>query len=123
VALSDNAVASVAASGAIVSRRGLFGRLTGAARVTEVSAAAGTGKTFLLRSWVRAAALAENTAWVAIPRGGLDPQGFWLTLLDALRDTVLGSPLVRELTGAPDLDGWSIVERLLDDLQSLESGL
>ncbi len=40
--------------------------------------------------------------------------------MDALRDTVIGSSLVRELTGAPDLDGWSIVERLLEDLQSLE---
>ena len=120
VAPSDTAIASAASNGGIVSRRELFERLAGAARVTEISAPAGSGKTFLLRSWIRAAGLANRTAWVAIPRGGHDPQGFWLTVLDALRDTVIGSPLVRELTGAPDLDGWSIVERLLDDLQSLE---
>ncbi|MGH2881303.1 MAG: AAA family ATPase, partial [Solirubrobacteraceae bacterium] len=88
--------------------------------MTAVSAPAGSGKTFLLRSWIRAAGLTDKTAWVAIPRGGLDQQGFWLTVLDALRGTVAGSPLVRELTGAPDLDGWSIIERLLVDLQSLE---
>jgi LuxR family transcriptional regulator, maltose regulon positive regulatory protein len=117
---SDTAVASAAARGGIVPRRELFERLSGAARVTEVSAPAGSGKTFLLRSWIRAAGLADTTAWVAIPRGGSDPQAFWLSVLDALRDTVIGAPLVRGLTGAPDLDGWSIVERLLDDLRSLE---
>jgi LuxR family transcriptional regulator, maltose regulon positive regulatory protein len=120
VAPSDLSVVSAAARGGIVPRRELFERLSGAARVTEVSAPAGSGKTFLLRSWIGAAGLADATAWVAIPRGGVDPQGFWLSVLDALRDTVIGAPLVRELTGAPDLDGWSILERLLDDLRSLE---
>jgi LuxR family transcriptional regulator, maltose regulon positive regulatory protein len=119
VAPSETAIASATSRGGIVSRRELFERLAGAARVTEVSAPAGSGKTFLLRSWVRAARLTDDTAWVAVPRGGLDAPGFWVTVLDALRGTVVGSPLVRELTGAPDLDGWSIVERLLDDLQSL----
>ena len=120
MAPSQTAIASAASRAGIVARRELFGRLAGAARVTEVSAPAGSGKTFLLRSWIRAAKLTDRTAWVAIPRGGLDAQGFWVTVLDALRGTVIGSPLVRELTGAPDLDGWSIVERLLKDLQSLE---
>jgi LuxR family transcriptional regulator, maltose regulon positive regulatory protein len=119
VAPSDTAVAPAAARG-IVPRRELFERLSGAARVTEVSAPAGSGKTFLLRSWLGATGLADTTAWVAIPRGGVDPQGLWLSVLDALRDTVIGAPLVRELTGAPDLDGWPIVERLLDDLRSLD---
>jgi LuxR family maltose regulon positive regulatory protein len=105
VAPSDTAIASAASRGGIVSRRELFERLAGGARVTEVSAPAGSGKTFLLRSWIRAARLADMTAWVGIPRGGLDSQGFWLAVLDALRGTVIGSPLVRELAGAPALDG------------------
>ncbi|HTP18752.1 MAG TPA: LuxR C-terminal-related transcriptional regulator [Solirubrobacteraceae bacterium] len=120
VAPSDTAVASAAARDGVVPRRELFERLAGAACVTEVSAPAGSGKTFLLRAWIGAAGLADATAWVAIPRGGVDPQGFWLRVLDALRGTAIGAPLVRELTGAPDLDGWSILERLLDDLRSLE---
>jgi LuxR family transcriptional regulator, maltose regulon positive regulatory protein len=120
VAPSDIAIASAADGGGIVSRSELFEQLAGAARVTEVSAPAGSGKTFLLRSWIREAGLADKAAWVAIPRGGLDPQGLWLAVMDALRETVIGASLVRELTGAPDLDGWSIVERLLEDLQSLE---
>ena len=32
---------------------------------------------------------------------------------------IAGSALVRELTAAPDLDGWAIVERLLEDLAPL----
>ena len=47
------APAAPVARGGIVSRRGLVARLTGAGRVTVVSAPAGSGKTFLLRSWVR----------------------------------------------------------------------
>ena len=37
-----------------------------------------------------------------------------------LRRTAPGSALVRELTAAPDLDGWAIVERLLKDLAPLD---
>ena len=40
-------------------------------------------------------------------------------MLDALRRTAAGSRLVRELTPAPDLDGWAITELLLKDLAPL----
>ena len=63
-----------AVRGGIVSRRGLFERLGGAARVTQISAPAGSGKTFLLRSWIAAARLAESTAWVSVPGQERDPQ-------------------------------------------------
>jgi LuxR family transcriptional regulator, maltose regulon positive regulatory protein len=49
-----------------------------------------------------------------------DPQRFWLSVLGALRQTTAGSTLVRELTAAPDLDGWAIAERLLKDLAPLQ---
>ncbi len=49
-----------------------------------------------------------------------DPQRFWLSVLGALRRTTAGSALVRELTAAPDLDGWAIAERLLKDLVPLQ---
>src|SRR5690348_16996171 len=109
-------------AGGVVSRPGLFGRL-GAAQVTVVSAPAGSGKTVLLRSWIGEAALAERAAWVPVARGERDPQRFWLSVLGALRQTAPGSGLVRELTPAPDLDGWAIVERLLKDLASLRGRL
>jgi LuxR family transcriptional regulator, maltose regulon positive regulatory protein len=87
--------------------------------VTMLSAPAGSGKTVLIRSWVAAAGLAGRVAWVPTGREEQDPQRFWLGVLAALRETSAGSGLVRELTAAPDLDGWEVVERLLKDLAPL----
>jgi LuxR family maltose regulon positive regulatory protein len=107
------------ARGGVVSRRVLFERLGRAGRITEVSAPAGGGKTFLLRCWIDEAGLAERAAWVPVQGEQRDPQRFWISVLDALRGTVPGSALVRPVTAAPDLDGWAVVERLLADLGSL----
>ena len=118
---SETADAPVApAVRGVVSRHALFGRLGGAARVTEVSAPAGSGKTFLLRSWTSEAVLAGRTAWVSVQGEERDPQRFWIAVADALRATAAASALVQPLTAAPDLDGWAIVERLLKDLARLE---
>jgi len=104
----------------VVSRPGLFELLSGAGRVTEVSASAGSGKTLLLRSWISETGRAERAAWVPVQGEERDPQRFWLSVLGALRDTGAGSKVVRPLTAAPDLDGWTVVERLLADLGGLE---
>ena len=104
----------------MVSRRDLFRRLDASARVTVISAPAGSGKTVLLRAWIGEADLAERTGWVSVGREQRDPQRFWLAVADALRQTAPGSALVRPLTASPDLDGWAIVERLLKDLASLQ---
>jgi LuxR family maltose regulon positive regulatory protein len=103
-----------------VPRSGLFERLGASARVTVVSAPPGSGKTVLLRSWISTAGLAECAAWVPVGRGERDPQRFWLSVVGALRRTVPGAVLVRELTAAPDLDGWAVTERLLKDLAPLD---
>jgi LuxR family maltose regulon positive regulatory protein len=87
--------------------------------VSVVSAPPGSGKTVLLRSWIGWAGVAGSAAWVSAGRGERDPQRFWLAVLAALRQTAAGSALVRELTAAPDLDGWVITERLLADLAPL----
>ena len=87
--------------------------------MTVVSAAPGSGKTVLLRSWISYARLEARAAWVPVGRDERDPQRFWLSVLGALRRTVPGSALVRPLTAAPELDGWVIVERLLADLAPL----
>jgi LuxR family transcriptional regulator, maltose regulon positive regulatory protein len=110
-------------TGGVVSRSGLFERLGESARVTVVSAPPGSGKTVLLRSWIGAAGLGDRSAWVPVGRDERDPQRFWLSVLGALRQTAPGSALVRPITGAPDLDGWAITERLLKDLAPLADRL
>jgi LuxR family transcriptional regulator, maltose regulon positive regulatory protein len=117
---TDSVPAAPVVRDGVVSRSGLFALLDGAGRVTEVSAPAGSGKTILLRSWISEAALAERAAWVPVQGEERDPQRFWLSVLGALRDTAAGSKLVRPLTAAPGLDGWAVVERLLEDLGGLE---
>jgi LuxR family maltose regulon positive regulatory protein len=118
---SDAVVGDLAGLGAggVVSRPRLFERLAAPARVTVVSAPAGSGKTVLLRSWIAQAGLAGGAAWVPVGRGEGDPRLFWLSVLAALRQTGAGSALVQPLTAAPSLDGWAIVERLLADLAPL----
>jgi LuxR family maltose regulon positive regulatory protein len=107
----------------LVPRPGLFGLLGRAERVVHVSAPAGSGKTFLLRSWIAAESLGERAAWVSVGREEHDPQAFWMSVLDALRGTRMGSERVRELTAAPDLDGATIVRRLLEDVGSLDESV
>jgi LuxR family maltose regulon positive regulatory protein len=104
----------------IVSRHPLFERIGTAGRVIQVSGPAGSGKTFLLRSWIGQAGLAEHAAWVSVQPEERDPQRFWISVADALRATAAASALVRPLTAAPALDGWAIVERMLKDLAPLE---
>jgi LuxR family maltose regulon positive regulatory protein len=115
---------AVRAGGKGLVRRGdLFERLAEAGRVTVVSAPPGSGKTVLVRSWIDEAGLSDRTAWVSLARDGPGAEGFWISLLDALRGTVAGSTVIRELTPAPGLDGQTIVEGLLEDVRSLEDRL
>ena len=88
--------------------------------MTEVSAPAGSGKTYLLRSWISEAGLVGRAAWVSVQRDEREPQRFWLSVLDALRGARVGSTRIRALTPAPDLDPWAITEGLLEDLASLD---
>ena len=115
---TTTAVAPVARGG-IVSRPELVGRVRDAGRVTVLSAPAGSGKTFLLRSWACEAGGAERTGWVTARGEERDPQRFWVSVADALRGTAAGAGLVRPLTAAPGLDGQAVVEHLLEDLGQL----
>ncbi|WP_194925885.1 LuxR C-terminal-related transcriptional regulator [Catenulispora pinisilvae] len=107
----------------LVMRPGLFGRLAATARVSVVSGSAGSGKSVLLRSWIGQTGLTGRVAWAAARDDERDPQGFWVSVFDAMRRSVAGSALVRPLTPAPDLDGWTLVERLLADLAPLPDPL
>jgi len=110
-------------TGAVVPRPVLLGRLGGPARVTVVSASAGSGKTVLLRSWLGQEGLDGRAAWVPAGRGERDPQRFWASVAGALRRTSAGAGLVQGVSVAPDLDAWALVERLLADLAPLEDRL
>jgi LuxR family maltose regulon positive regulatory protein len=107
----------------LVARPGLFELLGSGERVVLVSAPAGSGKTFLLRSWIASEGLGDRVAWVSVGRGERDGQTFWLSVLDSLRGTRIGAGRVRELTAAPDLDGATVVRRLLEDLSTLDERL
>jgi LuxR family maltose regulon positive regulatory protein len=113
----------VTGGGGTVDRQELLDRLSGSARVTVLSAPAGSGKTVLLRSWIAQAGVGDRVAWVAAGPDAHDPQRFWLSVLSALRGTGPGAALVPAVTAAPDLDGWTIVERLLKDLAPLREQL
>jgi LuxR family maltose regulon positive regulatory protein len=88
-----------------------------------VSAPAGSGKTMLLRSWLGQEELHGRAAWVPGGRGERDPLRFWVSVADGLCQTAAGAGLVRGVTGAPDLDGWGLVERLLADLAPVDDRL
>jgi LuxR family maltose regulon positive regulatory protein len=111
------------AAGGLVTRPGLFSQLGGPARVVVVSAPPGSGKTMLLRSWIRQAGNDDQAGWVAAGPDERDPQRFWLAVVAALRKTRAGSVLVHAVTAAPDLDGWAVVERLLTNLAVLRDRL
>src|SRR5215471_12251428 len=115
----DPARAGESGRAGVVGRCGLFERLGRAGRVTVVSAPAGSGKSVLLRSWIGAAGLAGRAGWVAVQGQERDPQRFWVAVADALRGTAGAAARVRPVLAAPDLDGWAIVGRLLEDLGAL----
>src|SRR6516165_8426146 len=123
VADSGAAVGYALSGMTLIPRPGLFELLRAAGRVVQVSAPAGSGKTCLLRSWIAAEGLGDRAAWVSVGRGERDPQAFWLSVLDSLRRTSAGSGRVRQLTGAPGLDGATLVRRLVEDLSPLEESL
>jgi LuxR family transcriptional regulator, maltose regulon positive regulatory protein len=110
--------------GEIIVRHRLFDRLDRAARVTQISAPAGSGKTVLVRSWLSASGRTDSAAWVTAQGGEQDPAEFCRLTHDALHATVAGAKLIRPLADAPGTGGSAaVVERLIADLSALEEPL
>jgi len=77
--------------GRIICRSALF-ELLGEPGALPGVGASRERKTFLLRSWIGAAGLAESTAWVSVQREERNPQRFWVSVLSALRQTAAVLP-------------------------------
>src|ERR1700735_4477884 len=87
-----------------------------AAKVTLISAPAGSGKTSLLRAWADGPGRAYRVAFVQVRRDQQDTQQFWLEVLGAIRH-VSGTPAAgAQLAGTPDFNETAIAERVLSDL-------
>ncbi len=86
-----------------------------AAKVTLISAPAGSGKTSLLRAWADGPGQRYQLAFVQVRRDQQDSQQFWLAVLGAIR--VPGrSGASDQLAATPDFNAAAIGERVLTEL-------
>jgi LuxR family transcriptional regulator, maltose regulon positive regulatory protein len=86
------------------------------ARVTLISAPAGSGKTSLLRAWADGPGQPYRLAVVQVRRDQRDAQQFWLAILTAVRHA-RGRPGEGEpLAATPDFNEAAIAGRVLSDL-------
>jgi LuxR family transcriptional regulator, maltose regulon positive regulatory protein len=87
-----------------------------AAKVTLISAPAGSGKTSLLRAWADGPGQPYRLAVVQVRRDQQDSQQFWLAVLGAIR-AASGTPGEgKQLAATPDFNEAAIGERVLTEL-------
>ena len=87
-----------------------------AAKVTLISAPAGSGKTSLLRAWADGPGQPYRVAVVQVRRDQQDSQQFWLAVLIAIR-AARGTPgEVEQLAATPGFNERAIIERVLSEL-------
>jgi LuxR family maltose regulon positive regulatory protein len=86
------------------------------AKVTLVSAPAGSGKTSLLRAWADGPGQQYRLAIVQVRRDQQDCQQFWLAVLSAIRQASEGPGKDEQLAATPDFNEAAIGERVLSEL-------
>jgi LuxR family maltose regulon positive regulatory protein len=92
-----------------------LGRAT-EAKVTLISAPAGSGKTSLLRAWAAGPGQPYRLATASVQRGQQDSQQFWLAILRAIRQAA-GTPGEDERPLAmPDFNREAITDRVRSEL-------
>jgi LuxR family transcriptional regulator, maltose regulon positive regulatory protein len=87
-----------------------------AAKVTVISAPAGSGKTSLLRAWADRPGRPYRLAVVQVQRDQQDAQQFWLGLLDAVRQAAGTAGRAEAPAATPGFNGRAMVERVLAEL-------
>ena len=99
----------------LIHRAGLVAALDRAAeaKVTLISAPAGSGKTSLLRAWAAGPGRLHRLVIVPVQRDQQDSQQFWLAVLTAVRQASGGSG---RLAATPDFNEATISDRALSEL-------
>jgi LuxR family maltose regulon positive regulatory protein len=118
VVFSANARRPDPAALRLIQRRELVASLDRAteAKVSLISAPAGSGKTSLLRGWADGPGQPYRLAVVQVRRDQRDSQQFWLAVLTAIRQAP-GTPGESErLAATPDFNESAISERILSEL-------
>src|SRR6202046_2812436 len=87
-----------------------------AAKVTLISAPAGSGKTSLLRAWADGPGQGYRLAVVPVRRDQQDTQQFCLPVLAAIRQVPGGPGDGEQLAATPDFNETAIAERVLSEL-------
>jgi LuxR family transcriptional regulator, maltose regulon positive regulatory protein len=109
---------TVALAPGLIDRGDLLAALDRAAagKVTIISAAAGSGKTSLLRAWAGRPGQPQRLALMQVQRDQHDAQQFWLALLDAVRHAT-GANSGAELPAAtPEFNAPAMAGRVLSEL-------
>jgi len=86
------------------------------AKVTLISAPAGSGKTSLLRAWADGPGKPYRLAVVQVQRDQQDAQQFWVAVLGAIRRASGASGESRQPAATPDFNQETIVDRVRTEL-------
>jgi LuxR family maltose regulon positive regulatory protein len=86
------------------------------AKVTLISAPAGSGKTSLLRAWADGPGQPYRPAIVQVRRDQQDSQQFWIAVLTAVRQAHGAAGEGGQLAATPDFNQGTIVDRVRTEL-------
>jgi LuxR family maltose regulon positive regulatory protein len=108
----------VALAPGLIDRGDLLAALDRAAagKVTIISAAAGSGKTSLLRAWAGRPGQPQRLALMQVQRDQHDAQQFWLALLDAVRHATGANSGAEPPAATPEFNAPAMAGRVLSEL-------